>query len=162
MILEGEHSGVCNGLCLKRPVYPYGESIIVFDLDGVLIKQVERYENGRRVSDGYRMHGQAREVVKRAVYDFRKVVLWSAISDCFNRLEGFPFSETHLRIRGVYSSDDGGIKNLRMLSANMRKVAALEDFDGESGAFEPADRVVRVREGDSLMDRYFEARDLVI
>ena len=42
---------------------------------------------------------------------------------------------------------------------NYGNVAAIED---DERFFEPLSRVVELRKGDSLLDKYYEARDLVI
>jgi len=162
MRFEGQYSGILNGrLTHPQPIFRPDEKIFVFDLEEVLVLQRPIYTKGLRCGpDGYRVHGQAGEVVARALRDFDKVVIWSTSPKVFDVLQCHPFNEVHQRIAGaVFIGEESLVKNLGVLTVNYGNVAAIED---DERFFEPLSRVVELRKGDSLLDKYYEARDLVI
>lgn len=163
MRFEGCYNGDTKGKhYVGKPIFGDDKSVIVFDVDDTLLLQKPNYVNGRRNGrDNYILHSQSRDVVFQALKDFDKVVIWSARDQVFDYFRGSVFDSVHLRIAGgVIFNEDMLIKDLRILSADLSKVVALQDGIREI-TFEPLNRTVRVGKGENLMARYSDARVLV-
>ena len=150
-----------NGKTVAKPLFSATDRIIAFDAEGVLLLQKGVYKHGvrDRRKDDYVLHAQAKSVVRQALEDFNKVVLWSTHCEPLQLLieQGFPFTEVHRYIAGGRVINDNLVKDLRILSPDigLKNVIAIEDDDIY---FDPLNRVVPVSKHESLVEKYLEAR----
>lgn len=150
-------------ICLGRSVFGNNKKIMVFDVDGLLLLHKKEYSAGMASGRmNYVLHHQSCEVVLQALKDYDKVVFWTAIEGSLDYLNRCPFDEAHQRIEGGLGllSSLSMIKDLRIVSRNLRNVSAMQDRSEEI-TFEPLERVVQVDKTDDLMHKYQKAKSLV-
>jgi hypothetical protein len=113
---------------IREPLFDDEKRVLVVDVDGVLVNQVQTFYNGVRGSDGYKVQPQAREFLANASKKFDEVVLWSRISYYLNGFDGKLFSEVPYHISGASLGRKGiGYKDLRLINRNTRNVVGIED-----------------------------------
>ncbi len=162
MIFEGNLSLDTKGKPYTgKPIFDSRQSVMVFDIDDTLLLQKGNFEKGiRNGGDKYKLHHQAKDIVRQALYDFDKVVLWTARPRALENFSGQVFDDVHLRIAGGVFVNDMIIKDLRILSEDLSRVVAVQDGIKEI-SFEPLNRVVQVEKGEDLKKKLNEARVLV-
>src|SRR3989344_7609597 len=150
----------------RSSLYNNGEKVIVFDLDEVLVWHKKQYEHGVVKGKSKEvLHNQAREVVRMACSEIGNVVFWTAANlDCETNgraklLTTSPFDEIGQYIEGTSIRFYSAIKYLKLVTPNLENVVALED---RIKTFIPKNRVVTVGPHDNLLERYCQARDLLL
>ncbi|MBI5803766.1 hypothetical protein HY450_00815 [Candidatus Pacearchaeota archaeon] len=127
---------------LERVLFEDDRSVLVLDVDGVLVGQIRTYFNGERGDDSYIVDRNANRVINEARRKFDEVVLWSAFPNYINYFNGKIFHSVPYHVLGAEIRKVSGkpYKNLKRISKNVKNLVAIED----DRMFSPRDRVIHV------------------
>ena len=134
------------------------ETVLIFDVDGVLVRQIPTYFHGVRGRDSYVVDREASRLLKIAEKRVDHVVLWSRAPNYQLAVGGRLFNGVPCHLLGCHTSSPDGLeayKDMRVVQSNTSKVVGIED----DGMFYPRDRVVNIHRGRSLAVAVWEALD---
>jgi|SRR3989344_1165767 len=163
MTISITKNGTIERTC-ERCVHDIGESlfsedetVLVFDVDGVLVKQIPSYFNGVRGNDGYKVDENAKRVIETAEKRIDHVVLWSHLPNYFRVIGRKLFNKVPYHVFGSFDRKvgSGPYKPLQIINKNLGNIVGIED----NKWFYPRNRVVTIYRGRNLVDALWEALD---
>ncbi len=144
---------------IEESLFSEDENVLVFDVDGVVVKQIPTYFNGVRGHDGYKLDENAIKVIEAAEKKVDHVVLWSKFPNYLTVMGRKIFNKGPYHVFGSFDrkADSEPYKPLQIINKNLRNIVGIED----NRWFYPRDRVVTMHPGRNLMSALLEALDKI-